>query len=71
MTPEAMPDEPKRSFRVTVKGKALLLPIGGKLRLTRSRALGSSGALDNVLCRVIHKVDDWSEWTSDVLLREI
>lgn len=62
---------PRRRFRLTVKGKALLTPIGGKLVLTRSRGVDSTGALSSVLVRVISKRDDWARWISEIEAIEV
>jgi hypothetical protein len=61
----------RRRFAFTTKGKALLVPVGGKIRLTRTRGLDTSGALSGVLVRVLSKRDDWARWVSDVEAIEV
>ncbi len=61
----------RRRFRLSVKGKALLRPIGSQLRLTRAKGLDATGSLDNVLCRIIRKRDDILRWRSDIEAVEI
>ncbi len=61
----------RRRFRITTKGKALQVPVNGKLRLTRTRGLDTTGALSNVLVRVISKRDDWARWVSEIEAIEI
>jgi len=56
-------------FEVAVRGKALLLPVGAKLRITRSRGLGTT-APSALLCRILAKTDDWANWTSRLLVIE-
>jgi len=61
----------RRRFTFSTKGKALQVPVNGKLRLTRSRGLDTTGALSNVLVRVISKRDNWARWVSDVEAIEV
>jgi hypothetical protein len=61
----------RRRFQFTTKGKALLVPVGGKIRLTRASGLDVSGALTNVLVRVLAKRDDWAQWVSDIEAIEV
>lgn len=56
----------RRRFRFTVKGKCLQTPVNGKIRLTRARGLAVTGALSNLLVRVISKRDDWARWVSEI-----
>jgi hypothetical protein len=60
-----------RRFRLTVMGKCLLLNVGHKFRITRTIGLDTTGALDAVLVRIISKVDDWANWTSDIEAIEV
>lgn len=61
----------RRRFRFSTKGKALLTPVGGKLKLTRTKGLDTTGALSGLLVRVISKRDDWARWISDVEAIEV
>lgn len=61
----------RRRFTFSTKGKALQVPVGGKLLLTRSRGLDATGALSAVLVRVLRKRDDWGRWVSDVVAIEV
>jgi hypothetical protein len=61
----------RRRFRFSTKGKALRAPVGGKLRITRTRGLDTTGALSGVLVRVLSKRDDWARWVSDVEAIEV
>jgi len=61
----------RRRFRFSTKGKALRAPVGGKLRITRTRGLDTTGALSQVLVRVLSKRDDWARWVSDVEAIEV
>ena len=61
----------RRRFRFSTKGKALQVPVNGKIRLTRARGLDSTGALDAVLVRVLSKRDDWARWVSDIVAIEV
>ena len=61
----------RRRFRFSTKGKALQVPVGGKILLTRSRGLDTTGALSSLLVRVISKRDDWTRWVSDVEAIEV
>lgn len=61
----------RRRFKFRTKGKALQVPVNGKLQLTRSTGLGTSGTLSSVLVRVLSKRDDWARWVSDVEAIEI
>ncbi len=61
----------RRRFRFATKGKALQVAVNGKIRLTRSRGLDATGALSNVLVRVVSKRDDWARWVSDVEAIEV
>ena len=61
----------RRRFTFSTKGKALRVPVGGKLLLTRSRGLDTTGALSQVLVRVLSKRDDWARWVSDVEAIEV
>lgn len=62
---------PRRRVRLSVKGKALLQPVGAQLRLTRSKGLDSTGELDQVLFRIIRKRDDILRWESRVEAIEV
>jgi hypothetical protein len=61
----------RRRFSFSTKGKALHVPVGGKLLLTRTRGLDATGALSQVLVRVLSKRDDWARWVSDVEAIEV
>ncbi len=61
----------RRRFRFATKGKALLVPVNGKIRLTRTKGLDATGALSQVLVRVLSKRDDWARWASDVEAIEV
>jgi hypothetical protein len=61
----------RRRFRFSVKGKALLRPVGSQLRLTRSQAVDSTGALSNLPVRIVTKRDNFAEWRSDIEAIEI
>jgi len=61
----------RRRFRFRTKSKALQVPVNGKIRLTRARGLDTTGALSNVLVRVISKRDDWARWVSDIEAVEV
>jgi len=58
-----------RRFELTVRGKALLLPVGSKCRITRSRGLGTTPP-SALLVRILGKTDDWMNWTSRILVIE-
>jgi len=58
-----------RRFELTVRGKALLLPVGSKCRITRSRGLGTTPP-SALLVRILAKVDAWGDWTSRLLVIE-
>ena len=58
-----------RRFELTVRGKALLLPVGSKCQITRSRGLGTTPP-SAVLVRILGKTDDWMNWTSRLLVIE-
>jgi hypothetical protein len=58
-----------RRYELTVRGKALLLPVGSKLRLTRSRGLGATPP-SALLLRILSKTDEWGDWTSRLLAIE-
>jgi len=58
-------------YRFRVKGKLLLTPVGGKLRVTRSKGLHTTGALSGVLLRILRKRDDVGAWASDVEAIEV
>jgi hypothetical protein len=60
-----------RRFRFSVKVKCLMVPVGGKTRLTRTKGLDTTGALSNVLVRVISKRDDWARWISEIEAIEV
>ena len=62
---------PRRRFRFSVKGKALLTPVNGKLLLTRAQGISTTGSLSNVLVRVISKQDDWTKWVSNIEAIEV
>jgi hypothetical protein len=61
----------RRRFVFSAKGKALQVPVGGKILLTRSRGLDTTGALSSLLVRVISKRDDWTRWVSDIVAIEV
>ena len=61
----------RRRFRFSTKGKALMVPICGKIQLTRSQGLDTTGALSQVLVRVLRKRDGWARWISDVEAIEV
>lgn len=61
----------RRRFRFSTKGKALQVPVGGKLLLTRTKGLDTTGALSGLLVRVLSKRDDWARWVSDVEAIEV
>jgi len=61
----------RRRFRFSIKGKALLRPVGSQLRLTRSQAPDTTGAIDSLLVRIISKRDDFARWRSDIVAIEI
>jgi len=61
----------RRRFRFSSKGKALQVPVGGKLLLTRAKGLDTTGALSQLLVRVLSKRDDWARWVSDVEAIEV
>jgi hypothetical protein len=61
----------RRRFTFQTKGKALQVPVNGKIQLTRARGLDTTGALSSVLVRVISKRDDWARWVSDVVAIEV
>jgi hypothetical protein len=61
----------RRRFTFKTKGKALQVPVGGKIRLTRAKGLDTTGALLQVLVRVLSKRDDWARWTSDITAIEV
>jgi hypothetical protein len=58
-----------RRFEMVVRGKALLLPVGAKLRVTRSRGLGTTPP-SALLVRILGKTDAWGDWTSRLLVIE-
>ena len=58
-----------RRFELAVRGKTLLLPVGSKCRITRSRGLGATPPTA-LLVRVLGKTDDWMNWTSRLLVIE-
>jgi hypothetical protein len=58
-----------RRFELAVRGKALLLPVGSKCQITRSRGLGTTPP-SAVLVRILGKTDDWMNWTSRLLVIE-
>lgn len=58
-------------YRFLAKGKLLLTPIGGKVRITRAKGLSATGALSSKLVRIIRKSDDIGAWTSDVEAIEV
>lgn len=61
----------RRRFRVTVKGRALKKVVGDKIQLTRSKGLDESGALSQVLFRIVGKRDDWARWISELKVIEV
>jgi len=61
----------RRRFRFSIKGKALLRPVGSHLRLTRAQAPDTTGALSNLLVRIIRKRDNFASWQSDIDAVEI
>ena len=61
----------RRRFRFSTKGKALQVPVNGKLLLTRAKGLDTTGALSQLLVRVLSKRDDWARWVSDVEAIEV
>ena len=61
----------RRRFRFTAKGKLLLTPVGAKVRVNRTRGLGTSGILSQVLVRILSKADNLSTWTSFVEAVEV
>ena len=61
----------RRRFRFSTKGKALRVPVNGKILLTRTVGLDTTGALDEVLVRVLSKRDDWARWVSDIVAIEV
>jgi len=61
----------RRRFRFSVKGKALFRPVGSQLRLTRSQAPDATGALSNLLVRILRKRDDFARWESDIEAVEV
>lgn len=62
---------PRRRFSFSMKGRALMVPVSGKIQLTRAKGLDPTGALSSVLVRVISKRDDWARWRSDVEAIEV
>jgi hypothetical protein len=56
----------RRRFRLTTKGKALQAAVGGKLVLNRTRGLDTTGALVDLLVRILRKRDGWARWVSEI-----
>ncbi len=62
---------PKRRFVVSAKGSLYTSPIGQKVRLTRAKGLDRTGALENVLCRIVGKRDNVVSWDTVADLIEV
>ncbi len=60
----------RRRYRLLVKGKALQLVPGKKLRITRSAGLGTT-APSALLVRVLGARHDWAAWASDLDVVEV